>query len=113
MGTFYFEIIKEGTEYEIMDGQQRLTTLIIFMRALINVLKQKGADEDLIDDLMSSFIKRKGFIKLKPVDNDKVCFNAIVVDRLKSYLMYQMYVYSPTDETLINVEGISNNFKDI
>lgn len=186
-GNILLEIIKEDSEYEIIDGQQRLTTLIIFMRALINVLQQKKADGEMIEDLESSFIKRKGIIKLKPVDNDRACFNAIIVEntdytvnspsqkcmfgakeyfstelakldmdrllkikdviletkinrlelhgkkesalmfelqnnrgrdltnleKLKSYLMYQMYVNSPADETDTNVEGISNNFKDI
>jgi hypothetical protein len=35
------------------------------------------------------------------------------MEKLKSYFMYQMYVYSNEDETDTNIENISNIFKDI
>ena len=40
-GNILIETIKKDRNYEIIDGQQRLTTLTIFMRALLNVLNQR------------------------------------------------------------------------
>lgn len=162
------------------------------MRALINSLKPRKDDPLLNDfdfeEVEKIYIKNGGNIKLRPVDYDRACFDAIVVDnrdnfefsttsqakiyeakeyftkrlsglstqkileifekieyteltsieltskkdaalmfelqnnrgkdltnmeKLKSYLMYQMYVYSKEDETDINIENISNIFKSI
>lgn len=81
-GNLLLETIEEDSKYEIIDGQQRLTTLIIFMRAMINVLRAKGYDEETLKDYERDFIVRKGTIKLRPVDNDKPCFDAIIVQNI-------------------------------
>ena len=191
-GNILIETIKKDRNYEIIDGQQRLTTLTIFMRALLNVLNQRHDDEILkdfdFDEKVKIYIKNGGNIKLRPVEYDRACFDAIIVDnknkfeintpsqkkileakefftkklsefttdkilkifekieytelttieltskkdaalmfelqnnrgkdltnmeKLKSYFMYQMYVYSQEDETNTNIENISNIFKDI
>ena len=191
-GNILLETIKKDRNYEVIDGQQRLTTLTIFMRALINVLNQRTNDSLLndfdIEEKVKIYIKNGGNIKLRPVEYDRACFDAIIVDnkdkfefntpsqkkifeakefftkkltemstkkvldifekiestelttieltskkdaalmfelqnnrgkdltnmeKLKSYFMYQMYVYSNEDETDINIENISNIFKDI
>ena len=192
-GNILLETIKEGREYEIIDGQQRLTTLIIFMRSLINVIEQRQQqgekiDIDFLESRISIYLKQNGNIKLRPVEYDKACFDSLIIDnnpdfntssvsqerikkaketftqelskestqslikifnkieetrltrielkgkkdsalmfelqnnrgkgltnleKLKSYFMYQMYVYSPVNETETNVEHISNIFKNI
>ena len=191
-GNILLETIKKDRNYEIIDGQQRLTTLTIFMRALLNVLNQRENEEILkdfdFDEKEKIYIKNGGNIKLRPVEYDRACFDAIIVDnknkfeintpsqkkileakelftkklsefttdkileifekieytelttieltskkdaalmfelqnnrgttltnmeKLKSYFMYQMYVYSQEDETNTNIENISNIFKDI
>lgn len=191
-GNILLETISKGKNYEIIDGQQRLTTLTIFIRALINSLKIKKDNEILkdfdFDEKVKIYIKNGGNIKLRPVEYDRACFDALIVDnkekfeintpsqkkileakeffakklselstetilnilekvestelttielgskkdaalmfelqnnrgkdltnmeKLKSYFMYQMYVYSSEDETDINIENISNIFKDI
>lgn len=191
-GNILLETIQKDKKYEVIDGQQRLTTLIVFMRALINTLKTKTNDELLsdfdFDEKEKIYIKNKGNIKLRPVEYDRACFDAIIVDnnnnfeintpsqkkmldakkffseklnklstqeilsifqkieetelttielsskkdaslmfelqnnrgkdltnmeKLKSFFMYQMYVYSNKNETDTNIENISNIFKDI
>lgn len=191
-GNILLETIKKDRNYEVIDGQQRLTTLTIFMRALLNILSNRKYDEILQDfDFEAKekiYIKNGGNIKLRPVEYDRACFDTIIVDnknnfetstpsqkkileakefftkklsefntknildifekieytelttieltskkdaalmfelqnnrgkdltnmeKLKSYFMYQMYVYSSENETDTNIENISNIFKDI
>jgi hypothetical protein len=191
LGNILLETIKKDIEYEVIDGQQRLTTLMIFFRAIIDVLKKRKASEVIDIDLETKaaiYLKSGGNIKLRPVEYDRACFDAIIVEgkkdfetatpsqvrikkakthfireleglktdvllqileklertdltcielqnkkdaalmfelqnnrgkdltnmeRLKSYFMYQMYVYSPEEETNGNIESVSNIFKMI
>ena len=192
LGNVLIETIKKDSEYEIIDGQQRLTTIIIFIRSIVDILKKRiKQKEDVnidIDDLEINYFKYKGRIKLRPVDYDRACFDSLIVDgnssyssntpsqkrikkakdyfykeldkidtksiltileklqssdittielsgkkdsalmfelqnnrgktltnmeRLKSYFMYQMYVYSTLDEVDSNIEHVSNVFENI
>ena len=189
-GNLLLEVISKNRKYEIIDGQQRITTLTIFMRAMLNVLQSRGNDPELIDfnfeEKVSIYLKNGGNIKLRPVEYDRACFDTLIVDnkntfsistpsqkriktakeyfekelgsfdtvkileilektenteltiielegkkdsalmfelennrgkeltnmeKIKSYFMYQMYVYSNPDEIETNIEGISNIFK--
>lgn len=191
-GNLLLETIKKDKEYEVIDGQQRLTTLTIFMRSILDVLKkriEKGEEIDVdIEDKEKIYLRNKGNIKLRPVEYDRACFDSIIVEgkdkfevntpsqikiisakkhfkkelekentedlfqifeklesteltsielegkkdsalmfelqnnrgkdltnmeKLKSYFMYQMYVYSDPEETESNIEYISNIFKQI
>jgi len=189
-GNILLETIKKDVLYEIIDGQQRLTTLSIFIRAILNILKERTSEEELKDfDFQvkeNIFLKNNGNIKLRPVEYDRACYDALIVDnaesfqtcspsqkrikearkhfmielnklstakllqllskiestdltvielggkkdsalmfelennrgkdltnmeKIKSYFMYQMYVYSIPEETESNIENISNIFK--
>ena len=191
-GTVLLETIKKGVSYEIIDGQQRLTTLTIFIRALLNSLRGRDNTDTPEDfDFQTKerlYLKDGGNIKLRPVDYDKPFYDAVIIEnndsfqstslsqkrikdaklyfeaelkkivpeaifkilekietsvitvielegkkeaslmfelennrgkdlsdmeKLKSYLMYQMYVYSQPEETESNIENISNIFKSI
>jgi hypothetical protein len=191
-GNILLETIKKGVQYEIIDGQQRLTTLTIFMRSLFNVLKERkksGDDISLnIEDKEKIFLKDGGNKKLRPVDYDVACYDALIMEgkgsfetatasqkrikaaktyfttelkqqsttmlldileklenteitsielvgkkdaalmfelqnnrgkdltnmeKLKSYFMYQMYVYSKPEETEANINNVSAVFKEI
>ncbi|WPU96416.1 DUF262 domain-containing HNH endonuclease family protein [Mucilaginibacter sabulilitoris] len=191
LGNILLETIIKDVEYEVIDGQQRLTTLMIFFRAMISVLASRQKTEEVDIDLQIKayiYLKAGGNIKLRPVEYDRACFDAVIIDgksgfepatpsqvrikkakghfikelvklptdtllklfdklertditaielqnkkdsalmfelqnnrgkdltnmeRLKSYFMYQMYVYSPEEETNINIEYVSNVFKMI
>lgn len=188
-GNILLETIKKDIQYEIIDGQQRLTTLVIFFRSLIDVLYDMGKQERFdIKAKESIYLKNSGNIKLRTVEYDRACFDKLIIEgkkdfipstpsqhrikgakeyfytelkeldidellkiiekiesteitsielngkkdsalmfelqnnrgkdltnmeKIKSYLMYQMYIYSSQDEVETNIEYISNIFKDI
>ncbi|MGI5172837.1 DUF262 domain-containing protein [Treponema sp. OMZ 840] len=60
------EGLSVDTVYEIIDGQQRITTLFI----LLNVLIERITDEDIRDEQITAFIGTKGNLKLKPLGID-------------------------------------------
>lgn len=189
LGNILLETIIKDVEYEVIDGQQRLSTLMIFIRAMIDVLSAREKKDAINVDLTLKkfiYLKAGGNIKLRPVEYDRACFDAVIIDgrdhyegatpsqeriikarahfvkelsklttdtllqvfdklertditaielqnkkdsalmfelqnnrgkdltnmeRLKSYFMYQMYVYSPEEETNSNIEYVSNVFK--
>ena len=80
-GNLLLETIVKDREYEIIDGQQRITTITIFMRALVDVLKERDLDVDVdIDDIEKTYLKNRGNIKLRPVEYDRACYDSIIVD---------------------------------
>ena len=78
-GNLLLETIKKDVEYDVIDGQQRLTTLVIFMRAMHNVLVERKADEEHWKDIKDFFEKREKK-RLRPVDNDRACFDSIIIE---------------------------------
>jgi len=66
-------------EYVIIDGQQRLTTLTLFLKAFYDVIE----DENLKDEILESFLinKRldeKNKLKLKPIKKDDEVFKKLL-----------------------------------
>lgn len=189
-GNLLLEVIHKNRKYEIIDGQQRITTLAIFMRAMLNILELRVGESELSDfdfqEKINIYLKSGGNIKLRPVEYDRACYDTLIIDnkksfsistpsqkrmkeakdyfeeeldsfttkkileildkienteltvieldgkkdsalmfelennrgkdltsmeKIKSYFMYQMYVYSTPDEVETNIESISNVFK--
>ena len=191
-GNLLLEVILKNKEYEIIDGQQRITTLVIFISSIINILEKRKKKSTLSDFeptiKRNIYLKNNGNIKFRPVEYDKACFDAIIIDndadfitttmsqkrikdakkyfedelellsselileilekiedteltmielegkkdsalmfelennrgkdltnmeKIKSYFMYQMYVYSKPEDINNNIENISDIFKSI
>jgi uncharacterized protein with ParB-like and HNH nuclease domain len=191
-GNILLESVKKDIQYEIIDGQQRLTTLIIFVRSFVDVLKKRNLNELQLqfdfDSKEKIYFKNSGNIKLRTIEYDRPCFETLIVEgnskfettslsqlriknarkyftteldkistndllkifdklesteltcielngkkdsalmfelqnnrgkdltnmeKIKSYFMYQMYVFSPKEETESNIESIANIFKQI
>lgn len=85
-GNLLLETIQKDVEYEVIDGQQRLTTLTIFVRALLNVLHSRLETEPEIAKQVNFkkkekiYFKDDGVIKLRPVDYDKGCYDTLIID---------------------------------
>lgn len=84
-GNLLLETIKIDKEYEIIDGQQRITTITIFIRALMDVLKNRKDTKIDIEDIEKTYFKNRGNIKLRPVEYDRACYDSIIVDGNNAY----------------------------
>jgi uncharacterized protein with ParB-like and HNH nuclease domain len=83
-GNLLLETVKKGSTYEIIDGQQRLTTVLIFMRSLFTVLKNKKEEGEEIeidfDEKEKIYFRNGGNIKLRPVQYDRAFFDTIIIE---------------------------------
>lgn len=80
-GSIVSSVIGSGatTEYHIIDGQQRLTTVTLLLLAIRNLIQQKKitAEEPQLDEqinerfLISKWAKEDDRIKLRPVKSDR------------------------------------------
>lgn len=66
-------------KFEIIDGQQRITTLSIFMRAFLNILKEKKTNLDL-EEYEKVYIKCGDVPKLKPVEYDDFFYTEVIIN---------------------------------
>ena len=80
-GHFLFED-KGNDNYAIIDGQQRLTTIVIFLSALFRKLKRELSEpEELCKE---DIIKRKSTYRFETVDYDAQILKDYVIDGTKS-----------------------------
>lgn len=77
LGQFLFEFEKDIDTLFIIDGQQRLTTTILFLSAIAKIKNQKGKDIDSI---------RKTYLTdvFKTIDDDQVIFKKVTQKHLVS-----------------------------
>lgn len=87
LGTIVFMAVKDGgfslKEYTIIDGQQRLTTMMILLKALADV--SKNIDKDCYDEIQESYLhnhhcSEEFKVKLKPIKTDNSQFIALLKD---------------------------------
>lgn len=81
-GHFLFEEKTDGS-FGVIDGQQRLTTIIIFLSALFSKLESIRALTENEEVLYENMIKRKSNYIFSTVDYDNQFFKDYVVDRIK------------------------------
>jgi len=80
-GTILFEekdTIDGYEQIEIVDGQQRITTLVIFMKILLQKI-EKSIDERKYKILTKRFIKDEYFHKLQALDIDNEFFKTYII----------------------------------
>ncbi len=81
-GHFLFEK-KLEKNYGVIDGQQRLTTIVIFLSALFTRLKAIRQLSESEDESFEDIIKRKSTYRFATVDYDNQNFKDYVVDQSK------------------------------
>ena len=68
--------------FDLIDGQQRLTTILILLREIISQL-QEVSDENLrgeVAALEKSYLKDGGHYKLNPLSDDENFFHRVIID---------------------------------
>jgi uncharacterized protein with ParB-like and HNH nuclease domain len=101
-GNLLLEDVQTGRLYDIIDGQQRITTMIIFMRAMVNVIKAnkyRFRSLSSVNDLERDFIKDRGVVKLTPAPMDAPCFDALIVQNKSVYT-----ATSPSQQNIIDAK---------
>ena len=85
IGTFVYQYkprLKAPQEYVIIDGQQRITSIILFAKALYDLTD----DEELKNDIRSKFIRHttgrnlKNKCRLRPNEYDRDTFEKLMAD---------------------------------
>ena len=107
------------TEYLVIDGQQRLTTVSLLLLAMYNLLKEKKAipqtetmaQEILEDYLIDKHQPKETRIKLKPVKNDRNAFERLFdlngENDLQSNLTFNYeYFYNRIQKEEITIEQL-------
>ncbi|MCI5969001.1 DUF262 domain-containing protein, partial [Helicobacter sp.] len=71
---------KDGNNrLDIFDGQQRLTTIIIFVRCLVNVLDSKGYDKEQLDYIKQDYLENRKKSKLNALEYDRDYFYDVII----------------------------------
>lgn len=81
-GHFLFEE-KDKSIFGVIDGQQRMTTIVIFLSALFNRLKQIRPLKENEQETFEDIIKRNSTYRFETVDYDKQLFKDYVIDQIK------------------------------
>ncbi|GHT21947.1 hypothetical protein AGMMS4957_11530 [Bacteroidia bacterium] len=81
-GHFLFEE-KTDDRFGVIDGQQRLTTIVIFLSALFRCLKSLRPLSENEHEIFEDIIKRGSTYHFETVDYDKQIFKDYVIDQSK------------------------------
>ena len=81
-GHFLFEEQLDN-KFGVIDGQQRLTTIVIFLSALFKKLKQIRPLKELEQETFEDIIKRNSTYRFSTVDYDNQIFRDYVIDQIK------------------------------
>lgn len=83
IGNILLETIKKDQHYEVIDGQQRLTTIVLFIHCVLFIMteRQLKPKTGTIASKNRIYINNDGVIKLHPVEYDRPFFNQLIDGR--------------------------------
>lgn len=99
--------LSTDTEYEVIDGQQRLTTLFL----MLSVLIEKISDKEIREQQQEAFIGQDGKLKLLPQGEDgdfltKLIFDINSIKKNELTRRSQMLMYSAKEQFLSLAGGL-------
>lgn len=79
-GNVLLEIIERDKSFDIIDGQQRLTTIVIFVRCLVNVLDDsKDYDKEQLEYIKQDYLENRKKPKLNALEYDRDYFYDVII----------------------------------
>ena len=81
-GHFLFEVKSPG--FDVIDGQQRLTTIVIFLSALFARLKSIRALSEKEEVFYEDMVRRRSEVRFSTVDYDNQLFIDYVIDQTRT-----------------------------
>ncbi|WP_068817404.1 DUF262 domain-containing protein [Phormidesmis priestleyi] len=81
-GHFLFE--ERNEKFQVIDGQQRLTTIVIFLSALFTKLKTIRNLNEGEEELYEDMVRRRGTIRFSTVDYDNQLLKDYVIEQTKT-----------------------------
>ena len=101
------EVIEKGLkEYIIIDGQQRITTSLILLKAIYDLLDDEWDKEEIFENYFINKFKKENKLKLKPIKEDSEAFENLLKNQettgnsriITNYLFFKEYLTnSPID----------------
>lgn len=101
-------------EYVIIDGQQRLTTITLFLKALYDVILDENLKEEIYETyLINKRLDEQNKIKLKPIKKDDESFRKLLKNDFdtidKNSNIYKNYIFFK--EKLLELDNTIELFK--
>ena len=101
-------------EYVIIDGQQRLTTITLFLKALYDVILDENLKEEIYETyLINKRLDEQNKIKLKPIKKDDESFRKLLKNDFdtidKNSNIYKNYIFFK--EKLLEIDNTIELFK--
>ena len=93
LGHFLFEK-RSDAEFAVVDGQQRITTIVIFLSALFKRLKKIRSLKDEEQKIFEDIIKRDSTYRFETVSYDNQTFKDYVIDQTKEVKKNRSRKYS-------------------
>lgn len=73
------EALEQGLkEHIIIDGQQRITTTMLFLKAIYDLSQDKWEKEEIFENFLINKIRGSNKLKLKPIKNDNEIFEKLL-----------------------------------
>lgn len=74
--------IEQGLkEYIVIDGQQRITTTMLFLKVIYDLSEDKWEKEEIFEHFLINKIRGENRLKLKPIKNDNEIFEKLLNNR--------------------------------
>ncbi len=65
-------------EYIVIDGQQRITTTMLFLKAIYDLSQDEWDKEDILENFLVNKTRGGNKLKLKPIKNDNTIFQELI-----------------------------------
>lgn len=108
------------TEYVLIDGQQRVTSIMLFIKALYDAINDEFVKQDILESFLTNRNAPEKFrIKLKSIESDRLAYETVISggggnhdsNIVKNYMMFKEFIEESDIEPIKLYEAL--NYIDI